>query len=167
VRYHDFLYQAASWDKARRVVAKVEWHQGELSPRVGFILTNLSWRRTRVARFHNERGTAEQWIKEGKNAANWTKLSCHDFVDNQVRLQLFGLAYNLGNFLRRLVLPTPVKHWTMTTMREKLTKIGAKVVRHSKHVFFQMAEVAVPRKLFAAILERIQRLCVVPGMVPS
>ncbi len=97
----------------------------------------------------------------------WTKLSCHDFVDNQVRLQLFALAYNLGNFLRRLVLPAPVKHWTMTTMREKLIKIGAKVARHSKYVFFQMAEVVVPRRLFAPILERIQRLYSVPGMAPS
>ncbi len=92
---------------------------------------------------------------------------CHDFVDNQVRLQLFALAYNIGNFLRRLVLPPRVKHWTLTTMREKLIKIGAKVVRHSKYVFFQMAEVAVPRKLFVAILERIQRLRAVLGMAPS
>ena len=72
----------------------------------------------------------------------WTKISCHDFVDNHVRLQLFALAYNLGNFLRRLVLPRPMKHWTMTTLREKLSKIGAKVVRHAKYVTFQMAEVA-------------------------
>lgn len=158
VRYHDFTYQAAGWDKARRVVAKVEWHQGELFPRVGFIVTNLPWRCPRVVRFYNQRGTAEQWIKEGKSAVKWTKLSCHDFVDNQVRLQLFALAYNLGNFLRRLVLPASVKHWTMTTMREKLIKIGAKVVRHSKYVFFQMAEVMVPRELFGAILERIGRL---------
>jgi len=158
VRYHDFTYQAASWDQARRVVAKVEWHQGELFPRVGFIVTNLPWRCPRVVRFYNQRGTAEQWIKEGKSAVKWTKLSCHDFVDNQVRLQLFALAYNLGNFLRRLVLPASVKHWTMTTMREKLIKIGAKVVRHSKYVFFQMAEVMVPRELFRAILERIGRL---------
>ena len=68
VRYDDFLYQAASWDQARRVVAEVEWHQGELFPRVGFIVTNLSWRCKRVVRFYNQRGTAEQWIKEGKNA---------------------------------------------------------------------------------------------------
>jgi len=94
-------------------------------------------------------------------------LSCHDFVDNQVRLQLFALAYNIGNFLRRLILPPRVKHWTLTTMREKLIKIGAKVVRHSKYVLFQMAEVAVPRKLFATILGRIQRLRAVPCMAPS
>jgi len=100
VRYHDFKYQAASWDRERRVVAKVEWYQDALFPRVGFIVTNLSWRSKRVVRFYNQRSTAEQWIKEDKNAIKWTKLSCHDFVDNQVRLQLFALAYNLGNFLR-------------------------------------------------------------------
>ena len=64
----------------------------------------------------------------------WTRLSCHDFVDNQVRLQLFALAYNLGNFLRRLALPRSVKHWSLTTLREKLVKIGAKVVCHARYV---------------------------------
>jgi hypothetical protein len=76
-------------------------------------------------------------------------------VDNQVRLQLFVLAYNLGNFLRQAVLPRAVRHWKLTTLREKLIKIGAKVVRHAPQVIFQMAEVAIPRELFRAILERI------------
>jgi hypothetical protein len=167
VRYHEFMYQAASWDQARRVVAKVEWHQDELFPRVGFIVTNMGGGAASVVWFYNLRGTAEQWIKEGKNAVKWTKLSCHDFVDNQVRLQLFALAYNLGNFLRRLALPPAVKHWTLTTLRERLIKIGAKVVRHAKYVRFQLAEVAVPRRLFAAILDRIQRLRPALGLAPS
>jgi hypothetical protein len=72
---------------------------------------------------------------------------------------LFALAYNLANFLRQLVLPEPIRGWTLTTLREKLIKIGAKVVRHSKYVLFQLAEVAVPRQLFARILGRIARLC--------
>ena len=72
---------------------------------------------------------------------------------------MFALAYNLANFLRQLVLPKPIQGWTLTTLREKLIKIGAKVVRHSKYVLFQLAEVAVPRKLFARILARIARLC--------
>ena len=105
VFYHSFQYQAKSWEQSRRVVAKVEWHRGELFPRVGFIVTNLSWRSKNVVKFYNGRGTAEQWIKEGKNAVQWTKLSCRKFKDNQTRLQLFALAYNLGNFLRRLALP--------------------------------------------------------------
>ena len=111
-----------------------------------------------MVRFYNQRGTAEQWIKEGKNAVKWTRLSCHDFVDNEVRLQLFVLAYNLGNFLRQAVLPRSVRHWSLTTLREKLIKIGAKVVRHSRQVIFQLAEVAVPRELFQSILCAIGRL---------
>jgi len=92
----------------------------------------------------------------------WTRPSCHRFEDNQVRLQLFALAYNLGNFLRRPVLPRPVKHWSLTTLRETLIKIGAKVVHHARYVTFQMAEVAVPRQLFRAILDRIRRLRLLP-----
>ncbi len=164
VWYADFPYQAQSWDRARRVVAKVEWHKGELFPRVGFIVTNLSRSAKRVVRFYNQRGTAEQWIKEGKNALKWTRLSCHDFVDNRVRLQLFVLANNMGNFLRQAVLPRAVGHWTLRTLREKLIKIGAKVVRHARQVTFQMAEVAVPRELFRAILERIGRLRLPPPL---
>jgi len=158
VWYDDFQYQAQSWNRARRVVTKVEWHKGELFPRIGFIVTNLSRTAKRVVRFYNQRGTAEQWIKEGKNAVRWTRLSCHDFVDNQVRLLLFVLAYNMGNFLRQAVLPRAVRHWSLTTLREKLIKIGAKVVRHSRQVIFQMAEVAVPRELFRDILRAIESL---------
>ncbi|MEA3366529.1 MAG: IS1380 family transposase, partial [Planctomycetota bacterium] len=166
VWYHDFLQEAGSWDKPRRVVAKIEHHKGELFPRVGFIVTNLRRKPWQVVTFYNGRGTAEQWIKEGKHAVKWTRLSCHDFVDNQVRLQLFALAYNLGNFLRRLALPRSVKHWSLTTLRERLVKIGAKVVTHARYVIFQMAEVAVPRRLFAAILERIRRLAAIRPRAP-
>ena len=86
------------------------------------------------------------------------KLSCRRFKNNAARLQLFGLAYNLANFLRQLVLPKPIQGWTLTTLREKLITIGAEVVTHAKYVVFQLAEVAVPRQLFAALLERIGRL---------
>jgi hypothetical protein len=61
VRYKSFLYQAASWTMARRVAAKVEFHCGELFPRVGFIVTNLALDNRAVVRFYNKRGTAEQW----------------------------------------------------------------------------------------------------------
>ncbi|MDA8575194.1 IS1380 family transposase [Alphaproteobacteria bacterium] len=158
-RYHaSFSYQAGSWDKKRRVVAKVEWHPGELYPRVGFIVTNLSRPAERVVAFYNQRGTAEQWIKEGKNAIKWTRLSCRKFRNNEVRLQLHALAYNLANFMRTLALPKEVEHWSLTTIREKLAKIGAKVVAHGRYVTFQMAEVAVPRDLFQGILRLIDQL---------
>ena len=129
-RYHaSFSYKAQSWSKSRRVIA-----------------------------FYNQRGTAEQYIKEGKNAINWSRLSCHGFRNNEVRLQLHALAYNLGNFLRTLALPDGVGHWSLTTLREKLIKIGAKVVRHSRYITFQMAEVAVSRGLFRKILRLIDGL---------
>ena len=158
VLYKSFQYQAASWDKARRVVAKIEWHAGELFPRIGFIVTNLRWKSSHVVKFYNKRGTAEQWIKEGKYALNWTRLSCHDFTDNQVRLQLFALSYNLGNFLRRLALPKKIRDWSLRTLQVKLIKIGAKVIKHSRYVIFQMAEVMVSKALFREILERIRGL---------
>ena len=158
-RFHaSFSYQAGSWNKKRRVVAKVEWHPGELVPRVGFIVTNLSRPTKRVVAFYNHRGTAEQHIKEGKNAINWTRLSCRKFRNNAVRLQLHALAYNLGNFMRTLALPKEVEHWSMTTLRDKLVKIGVKVVRHGRYVTFQLAEVAVPRDLFRKILSLIDDL---------
>ena len=118
-----------------------------------------------MVKFYNGRGTAEQWIKEGKNGVKWTELSCHTFKDNQARLQLFALVYNLANFLRRLALPTEIEHWSLTTLREKLVKIGAKVTRHATYVTFQLAEVAVPRRLFAAILDRIAQLAIPPPCV--
>ncbi len=135
---------------------------GELFPKVNFIVTNLRWKSSNVVKFYNKRGTAEQWIKEGKYALNWTRFSCHDFVDNQVRLQLFALAYNLGNFLRRLALPNKIRDWSLRTLQVKLIKIGAKVVRHSRYVIFQMAEVLVSKSLFHDILERIGQLKPVP-----
>jgi hypothetical protein len=94
------------------VVAKVEWHPGELCPRIGYIVTNMARPAERVVAFYNQRGTAEQHIKEGKN----------------------------------------------TTLREKLVKIRARIVRHGRYVVFQLAEVAVPRLLFADILRRIDDL---------
>jgi len=148
---------------ARRVVAKVEWHRGELFPRVGFIVTNLSYPPKGIVRFYNGRGTAEQWIKEGKYALNWTRLSCHKFVANQVRLWLFVLAYNLGNFLRRLVLPEGMKHWTLTSLQTRLIKTGGRLVRHARMLVFQLAEVLVTREMLTGILERISRLRLAPG----
>ena len=163
VSYHDFAYQAQSWNVPRRVVAKVEWYQGELFPRIGFIVTNLSYPVKGIVNFYNGRATAEQWIKEGKYALNWTRLSCHKFVANQVRLSLFILAYNLGNFFRRLALPEAIKHWFLTSIQTRLIKTGGRLVRHARRLVFQLAEVMVSRAMFGEILDRIGRLRPVPG----
>ena len=127
VRYKSFRYRAESWAKDRRIVAKVAHHQGELFPRVGFIVTNMSLPSRSVVRFYNKRGTAEQWIKEGKQAACWTILSCHRFRPNGVRLQLAVLAYNLGNLWRRLGLPRRIKSWSLTSLQHRLMKTGGRL----------------------------------------
>ncbi len=163
VSYHDFAYRAQSWNVSRRVVAKMEWHQGELFPRVGFIVTNLSYPAIGIVRFYNGRGTAEQWIKEGKYVLNWTRLSCHKFVANQVRLGLFIMAYNVGNFLRRLVLPESMKHWSLTSLQTRMIKTGGRLVRHARRLVFQLAEVLVSREMLGGILERISQLRLAPG----
>src|ERR1700730_12507309 len=156
--YANFTYQAGSWAKPHRVIAKVEWHPGELYPRAGFIVTNMARFAENVVAFYNKRGTCEQWIKEGKGAIKWTRLSCRSFAANAVRLQLHALAYNLGNFLRTLATPDPIKDWSLTSLKEKLIKIGAKVVSHGRYVAFQTAEVAIPRNLFADIVRLIAEL---------
>jgi len=88
----------------------VEFHAGELFPRVGFIVTNLETPSRAVVRFNNKWGTAEQWIKEGKQAVKITRLSCHRFRSSQVWLALSLLAYNLGNSWRRLALPKRIEN---------------------------------------------------------
>src|SRR5262249_4759138 len=96
---------------------------------------------------HAGGGAAVSWDDE---PADWTP---------RVRYRTaYDLAYDLANFLRQLALPRSVQAWTLTTLRKELIKIGGKVVCDAKAVTFQLAEVAVPRALFAAILGRIGRL---------
>jgi hypothetical protein len=137
-RYTSFHYRAKSWSKPRRVVAKVEFHPGELFPRAGFIVTNRTLPNDRVLAFYNDRGAAEQHIKEGKHALKWTRLSCMRFAANAVRLQLHALAFNLANFLRTLATPEAIETWSPTSLRERLIKTGARLVRHARYAVFQM-----------------------------
>ena len=136
----------------------VEYEQSAGWARLGRRYPNIG-----IVRFYNGRGTAEQWIKEGKYALNWTRLSCHKFVANQVRLWLFTLAYNLGSFMRRLALPEAVKHWSLTSLQSRMIKTGGRLVRHARRLVFQLGEVLVTREMLAGILERIGWLRVAPG----
>ena len=155
VRYKSFRYQAKSWTTPRRIVAKVEHHRGELCPRVGFIVTSMVLPSRSVVRFYNKRGTAEQWIKEGKQATHWTRLSCHRFRANEVRLQLSVLAYNLGNLWRRLVLPPRIKRWSLTSLQQRLVKTGGRLVKHARYFWLLLAEGHLTRRLFGDMLRRI------------
>jgi len=158
VWYKGFLYQAASWKTERRVVAKVEFHFGELFPRVGFIVTNLETPSRAVVRFYNKRGKAEQWIKEGKQAVKMTRLSCHRFRSNQVRLALSLLAYNLGNLWRRLALPKRIENWSLTSLQQRLVKTGGRLVKHARYYWLLLAEGHLTRRRFGAMLGRIALL---------
>jgi hypothetical protein len=158
VRYRSFLYQAATWNRARRVVAKVEFHFGELFPRLGFIVTNLATDNRAVVRFYNKRGTAEQWIKEGKQAVKMTRLSCHRFRANEVRLWLSLIAYNLGNLWRRLALPKGIGNWSLTSLQQRLVKPGGRLIKHARYYWLLLAESHLTRRLFAGMLRKIAAL---------
>jgi DDE family transposase len=149
VRYEALLYQAASWSTARRVVAKVEFHLGELFPRVGFIVTNLELPSRTVVLFYNKVGTVEPWIKEGKLAVNWTRLSCHRFRGNEVRLWLSVIAYNLGNLWRRLALPKRIRNWSLTSLQQRLVKTGGRLVKHARYYWLLLAEGASHARVFS------------------
>jgi hypothetical protein len=158
VRFKSFLYQAASWTMVRRVVAKVEFHCEELFPRMGFIVTSLAASSRAVVRFYNKRGMAEQWIKEGKQAVAMTRLSCHRFRANEVRLWLSVLAYNLGNLWRRLALPAPIGKWSLTSLQQRLVKTGGRLIQHARYYWLLLAEGHLTRPLFGCMLRRIATL---------
>lgn len=158
VWYKSFLCQAASWKATRRVVAKVEFHFGELLPRVRFIVTNLETDCRAVVRLYNERDTAEQWIKEGKEAVKMTRLSCHRFRSIEVRLSLSVIAYNLGNLWRRLALPQRIGKWSLTSLQLRLVKTGGRLVKHARYYRLFLAESHLTRRLFGSMLLRIAAL---------
>jgi hypothetical protein len=163
VRYKGFHYQAASWKTARRVVAKAEFNFGELFPRVRFIVTNLETDSRAVVRFYNKRGTAEQWIKEGKQAVKMTRLSCHRFRPNEIRLWLSTIAYNLGNLWRRLVLPKRIENWTLTSLQQRLVKTGGRLVKQARYYWLLLAESHLTRRLFGSMVRRIALLPLASG----
>ena len=152
--------RAHSWKKSRRVAAKVEWHPGELYSRVGFIVTNLARPAERVVAFYNQSGACEQFIKEG---IKWKRLSCRAFAANAVRPQLHALAYRLVNDHGSAVFGIAKVRMKLPGLREKLIKIGAKVVSDGRDVTFQMAEVAAPRRMFAEIMSLTARLRAPPA----
>ena len=115
-----------------------------------------------IIHFYNQRRTAQQHIKEGKQAINWTRLSCNGKEQNEVRLKLHALAYNLGVFLQGTDLPEEMADWSLTSRQYRLIKIGARVVRHARAITLQLAEGAVYGALFTGILTAIHRLRVPP-----
>jgi len=129
-----------------------------LFPRIGFIVPNLSLSSRALVRFYNKRGTAEQWIKEGKQAVKMTRLSCHRFRSNEVRLWLSVIAYNLGNLWRRLVLPQKIGNWSLTSLQQRLVKTGGRLVKHARYYWLLLAESHLTRRMFGSMLRRMEAL---------
>ena len=132
IRLVDLGYQARTWEKKRRVVAKIEWHVGELFPRIGFIVTNSRLPAAKVVKVYNGRGDVENRIKEGKNTLRWDKTSCRRFSANQARLLMGVLAYNLLHMLRQFYLVGEEIKRSMEWLIKRLIKVGAKVAYHGR-----------------------------------
>jgi hypothetical protein len=126
-------------------------------------VTNLTLPSRAVVRFYNKRGTAEQWIKEGKQAVKMTRLSCHKFRSNEVRLWLTIIAYNLGNLWRRLVPPQRIGSWSLTSLQQRLVKTGGRLVKHARYYWLLLAESHLTRRLFGSMLLRIAGLSLPAG----
>ena len=152
IRLVDLRYQAQTWDRDRRVVAKIEWHDGELFPRIGFIVTNSKLPAGKVVKVYNGRGDVENRIKEGKNTLRWDKTSCRRFAANQARLLMGVLAYNLLHMLRQFYLVGEEVKRSMEWLIKRLIKVGAKVAYHGRRWYVHVAS-AFP-------LARYYRCCV-------
>jgi hypothetical protein len=133
IKYVDVEYQAVSWDKPRRVVAKIEWHFGELFPRYYFMVTNSRLPAGKVVNVYNGRGNIENRIKEGKNTLRWDKTSCHRFAANEARLKMGFLAYNLLHLIRRFYLWGEDKRRSIEWIIMRLVKAGARIAYHGRY----------------------------------
>jgi hypothetical protein len=111
-----------------------------------------------VVRFYNKRGTAEQWIKESKQTVAMTRLSCHRFRANEVRLCLSLIAYNLGNLWRRLALPKGIGNWSLTSLQRRLVKTGGRLIQYARYYWLLLAESHLTPRLFGNMLQKIAAL---------
>jgi hypothetical protein len=139
VKIVDLHYQAKSWGRPRRVVAKIEWHRGELFPRIGFVVTNSRLPAGKVTKVYNGRGDVENRIKEGKNTLRWDKTSCQRFEANQARLKMGVLAYNLLHMIRQFYVWGEEVKRSMEWLVKRLIKVGARVSYHARRWYVHVA----------------------------
>jgi len=139
VKIIDLHYQAKSWSRPRRVVAKIEWRRGELFPRIGFVVTSSRLPAGKVTKVYNGRGDVENRIKEGKNTLRWDKTSCQRFEANQARLKMGVLAYNLLHMLRQFYVWGEEVKRSMDWLIKRLIKVGARVSYHARRWYVHIA----------------------------
>jgi len=139
VKVVDLQYQAKSWHKPRRVVAKIEWHRGELFPRIGFVVTNSRVPAGKAVKVYNGRAEIENRIKEGKNTLRWDKTSCQRFEANHARLKMGVLAYNLLHMIRQFYVWGEEVKRSMDWLIKRLIKVGARVSYHARRWYVHVA----------------------------
>lgn len=158
VYYREFMYQAGTWDKARRVVVKMERPAGELLFQFTFIVTNMTLQPKNIVCFYCQRGHMENFIKEAKNGFACDRMSSTDFESNAVKLQIAMLAYNFNNWFRRLCLPKKMKSNRMETLRNQLVKIAGRLVHSGRYWTWKLCSSCVYRKEFMQTLQNLTRL---------
>lgn len=155
--YHSLAYQAHSWRHPRRVVAKIERTREGLNLR--FVVTNRRGRPKQIFHWYEQRGQAENYIKELKNDLAADRLSCTAYRANAVRLQLHGYAYNLVVlFRRRVLMGTELARSTLATLRLRLFKVGARVQRSVRRLWFHVASAWPGQALFTHVVTRLAAL---------
>lgn len=158
VVYGEFMYQAGSWPYERRVVCKVEKPENQMTYMYTFIVTNMDSSPEYLIKFYCKRGLMENFIKESKSGFDFTSVSSHTRIVNANRLQVHALAYNIFNWFRRLALSARMRKQRIDTVRLKLLKIAAKVVRSARYITFKLCSSCPYKNEFYETLSNIERL---------
>ena len=158
VYYHSVSYQAASWFKPRRVCIRSTREVGELLFKHSFIVTNFSENISakRVFETYNKRGTMENYIKEAKNSFFFDKTDSPRFIENEARMMISLLAYNLVNFLRTLCFEPKSKGIQVNTIRLRLFKVAGKLVSTARQMYLKLSSAHVYQREFYAVFRKIQ-----------
>jgi hypothetical protein len=156
--YGEFDYQAGSWEHQRRVICKVEKAQDQMFYVVSYIVTNMDLTPEQVFMYYRNRGRMENFIKEGKGGFDFGAVSSRSEVVNANRFQIHVLAYILFNYFRRLVLPEHMRNNLVDTIRMKLIKIAAKMVRSARYITFKLCSSCPYKREFYKTLENIRSL---------
>lgn len=139
VQLFEFPYQAMTWKKRRRVVCKVEWHNDELFPRVGFIVTSSIHPAWKVVKVYNGRANVENRIKEAKNTLRWDKTSCHRFEANKARLKMGAVAYNLLHMVREFHLKGEDVKRSIEWIIRRIIKAASRISYHGRRWWVHVA----------------------------
>ena len=152
-KFIELSYQAGSWEIPRRVVCRIAWHENELFPRIGFVVTNSRISVEKVIKLYNRRAEIENRIREGRNTLRWDKTSCHRFESNEARLKMGLLAYNLLHLLRKFYIRGEGVRRSVEWMIRRMIKVGAKFSYHSRRWQVQVSSAFPLRHHYLAVID--------------